>query len=445
MVFDLVIKNAKLILPDKIVKGSLVVEDGRIKNIVKDTSAPEADKVIDAKENYVLPGLIDAHVHFREPGASSKEDWVTGSSAAASGGITTVLDMPNTQPPTTTIERLNEKRDIVAPKSHIDYGFHFGATTDNLDELMKLVKNVASVKFYMSTTTGSLMINNDEIIFEEFKVLGEKNIPATIHAEKEDMIQRKLGKLKEAEQADAFSYSEARSNIIAAVATNDIIYLSKMAENQLHICHLTTREELDILKNVKDKQRVTAEATPHHLFLNKEDIRKEGLNNYGKVNPPLRSKEDQEALWNAITEGLIDIIASDHAPHLRESKAGDMWTASSGIPGVETTLPLLLDQVNKGKIRIRRVVELMAEKPAEIFGIKNKGKIEKGYDADLVIVDMKKKKEIRDDRLFTKCGWSPFNGRKLGGWPIKTFVRGNLVFDEGKIIKNKGVEVGYTN
>ncbi len=437
---DLVIKNAKLVLSDGVFEGGLLIEDGKIKKITSDSGLLKADKVIDANGNYVLPGLIDAHVHFREPGSSSKEDWFTGSSAAAAGGVTTVLDMPNTQPPTSTIEQLNRKREIAQSKSIIDYGFHFGASADNLNELSALENNVASVKFYMSETTGSLRVDNDAVIFEEFKLLADKKILATIHAENRDMIQYWTNKLKEKKEANAIDYTNTRPNICAADALNQMMYLSKMAGNRIHFCHVSTREEIMLLKNSKT-EKITAETTPHHLFLTKEDIKK--LGNYSKVNPPLRSIEDQKKLWDAVHSGLIDIISTDHAPHLPEEKNRDILMASAGMPGVETMLPLLLNEVNKGNLKITDITRLTAVNPAKIFQIKNKGMIKEGYDADLVIIDLKKEAKVDNSKLLTKCGWSPFNGRKLKGWPTKTFVRGNKVFDEGSIIKTQGNEVTY--
>lgn len=438
---DLVIKNSKLVMPNKIVKAGLVIEDGKIKRIASDASLPDADKVIDAQGNYVLPGLIDVHVHFREPGASSKEDWSTGSSAAAAGGVTTVLDMPNTQPSTTTIQHLNEKRKIARSKAIVDYGFHFGASVDNLNELSKLGNDIASVKFYMSTTTGNLKVDNDAIIFEEFKILKDKKILTTTHAENRDMVQYWFEKLKEKEKIDALDYANSRPNICAADALNRMVFLSKMAGNSVHFCHVSTKEEVEILKNSKNS-RVTAEVTPHHLFLTKKDITE--LGNYSKVNPPLRSGEDQRELWGAIHSGVIDIIATDHAPHLPESKEREILLASAGMPGLETMLPLLLNEVNKGNLTLVELSRLIALNPAKIFRIKNKGMIKEGYDADLTIIDLKKEARVDNSRLFTKCGWSPFDGWKLRGWPIKTFVRGNLVFDEGSVEKTQGKEVTYS-
>jgi len=434
---ELVIKNGRLVLPDKIFEGDIAIDAGIISKVGKDL---KGDKVVNAEGNYILPGLIDVHVHFREPGASSKEDWNTGSFAAASSGITTVLDMPNTQPPTTTVKLLDKKREIAASKSTVDFGFHFGASTENMDELRK-VEKIASVKFYMSSTIGNLFVGNDAVLFEELKILAERDIPGIFHAENREMVQHYMQRLINEGRMDPEAYSDARPNICAAEAVNRIIFLSKMAKNRLHFCHVSTKEEVDIIARNKSILPLTAEVCPHHLFLNKEDLRK--LGSLVKTNPPLRSKEDQNALWKGIQDGTIDVIATDHAPHLMESKEKDIWSAPAGVPGVETMLPLLLNEVNKGNLTLNQLVKLTSENPARIFRIKDKGKIKEGYDADLVIIDLKKEKKVRNDKLFTKCGWSPFDGWKLKGWPVMTFIRGNLIFDNGDINKIKGREVSY--
>jgi dihydroorotase (multifunctional complex type) len=433
---DLVIKNGKIVLPERTFTGDILIDDGRIEKIWKNLSANE---VLDVKGKYVLPGLIDAHVHFREPGGNNKEDWLTGSSAAAAGGVTCVLEMPNTQPPTVTKELLDEKRRF-ARRSVVDYGFHFGASTGNIDELRK-IDRVASVKFYMGSTTGSLLVESDAVLFEQLSVLAERDMIATVHAESENMIAYLTKKLRAECRNDAEAYSEARPNMSAADAANRILSLSKLAKNRVHLCHVSTKEEVGVIEIYKENMPLTVEAAPHHLFLTREDYKK--LGTLAKTNPPMRSKEDQEALWKAIHAGTIDIIATDHAPHLLESKSQGIWDAPSGVPGLETMLPLLLNEVNKGRINMRQLVHLTAENPARIFSIKNKGCIKVGYDADLVIADMALMKKVNNEKLFTKCGWSPFAGRELKGWPVTTIVRGKIVYDEGIIHKNKGAEVLY--
>jgi len=436
---DLIIKNAKLVLQDRIFSGGLMIKSGRITKIASNSKLPKWD-YIDACGKYVLPGLIDSHVHLREPGATAKEDWNTGTCAAAAGGVTTVLDMPNNQPPTTTCKALSAKRKLVAPKARVDYGFHFGAS-GSVDELNLLKPDVASVKFFMGPTTGDLYAGDYPTVYEELKAIAEKKIPATVHAENRDMLAYKLRRLKLDKDADALAYADSRPNMAAAVELSHMAYLAKLANERMHFCHVSTWEELSVLSKLS-KKNVTAEATPHHLFLTRDDIKK--LGSYSKINPPLRSKEDQAALWKAVRSGLIDTIATDHSPHTRKEKEKDIISASAGMPGLETMLPLLLDAVNNRKLTLRDIVRLTAANPAKIFGIKQKGAIKVGYDADLVIVDMKKTAKVADDALFTKCGWSPFSGRRLRGWPIRTFVRGALVYDEDMVYQNRGREVSYT-
>lgn len=437
---DLVIKNSRIVFPDRIFEGGIIIQDGKIVDIKKDSELPSERNVLNAQGNYILPGLIDVHVHFREPGASSKEDWSTGSMAAAAAGITTVIDMPNTQPPTTTSELLEKKKKIAGSKSIVDYGFHFGASTENIEELKK-VSGIASVKFYMSSTTGNLLIGNDAIFFEELRVLAERNLLSTVHAENNGMVEYWTERLMKSERTDPMAYAESRPNVCAAEAAGRAILLSRIAGARLHLCHINTREEVELLERNKTSGNLTAEATPHHLFLTEEDMKK--LGNFAKTNPPLRSREDQNALWKGIRNGIIDVIATDHAPHLPESKEMDVWNSSAGVPGLETMLPLLLNQINKKNLTINKVVQVTSENPARIFGIKNKGRIEAGYDADLVIVDLKKEIQIKNEKLFTKCGWSPFDGWKLKGSILKTILRGNIVFDEGSIYKTQGREIEY--
>ncbi|OYT54013.1 MAG: dihydroorotase [Candidatus Altiarchaeales archaeon ex4484_2] len=442
MMAELVIKNSHLVLPEGVVDAGLVIGAGKIKDIVKDSALPEADTVVDAGGKYILPGMIDVHVHMREPGAVSKEGWVTGSKAAVAGGVTTLFDMPNTQPPTTSIEELARKRENVKGKSLVDYGFHFAATPDNQEELKKLFGGIASVKFYTCSTVGSLLIDNDAVIFEDFRILGEKQLISTVHAENQVMIDYWMNALKESgEDVSPLTYAKARGNICASESLNSLIYLSKSAGNKLHVAHISTLEEVNLVRKFKDPQ-LTAEVSPHHLFLSLDDVGR--LGSYSRVNPPLRSEVDNGALWEGLFDGTIDMIASDHAPHLRESKEGDVFTASAGFPELETTLPLLLNETHKSRLTLELIAKITAENPARVFRVKNKGRIEKGFDADLVIVDLDREKVVREEELFTKCGWSPYAGRTLKGWPVKTFVGGNLVFDEGIIYEEKkGREVNY--
>ena len=361
----------------------------------------QAKEVIDAKGKIVIPGIIDPHVHIREPGLTHKEDFQSGSRAAAKGGITTFLDMPNTMPPTTNAERLEEKRRL-ARKSVVNYGFHFGSTLDNLDEI-KNAKNIASVKIYMDPTTGDLKIEDLGVIEDIFKT----GRMIALHAEGDNI--------------------------------KKIIEIIKKTGKKAYFCHVSSEKELQFTQDHETKNNVLVEVTPQHLFLTSEDAEK--LGSLAEMKPRLKARRDQEALWKGIREGTVDTIGTDHAPHLLEEKRKVSFPY--GIPGLETMLPLMLNAVNEGRLELKTLVKLCCENPAKIFKIKSKGFIKEGYDADLTIVDMPLVKEVKNEELETKCKWSPFNGWKLKGWPVMTIVNGNIVFD-GKEIKNiRAKEVEY--
>lgn len=395
---SLLIKNAKIFTKGILINKNIFIENGKIRKLTN--QALMADNVIDAKKKIVLPGLIDSHVHFREPGLIHKEDFLTGSKAAAAGGITTFLDMPNTIPPTTTAERLEQKRRL-AKKSVVNYGFHFGSTKDNIEEIKK-VKNIASVKVYMDETTGELIIKDENALKKIFSL----PITKTIHAEKEKILKA--------------------------------LELSKDNYSKLYFCHVSSKEELDSIIENKQSQ-VFIEITPHHLFLTEQDVDKHG--SFAEMKPSLKTKDDQIALWEAVKNNKIDTVATDHAPHTIDEK--HQINYPHGVPGCETMLPLLLNAVNDGLLAIKKIVQLCCENPAKIFGIKGKGFIEVGFDADLTIVDMELEKEVNNDELMTKCKWSPFNGIALKGWPVMTIVNGNVVFDNGNINHLRGKEVEF--
>jgi len=377
---------------------NILISEGKIKKISE--GHIKADKYLNADFKFVIPGVIDPHVHFREPGLIYKEDLMTGSMAAAAGGITTFLDMPNTLPPTITIPDLEEKK-LLARKSIVNYGMYFGAAIGNAKGIKIANKmNIAATKLFMNLSTGKMMIEDS---FEVEKVFKASKMVA-VHAERE-----KVG------------YA---------------VHIAKKLKTKLYLCHISLKDEIDFLRDNLDLG-IYAEATPHHLFLTEKDFKKQGA--FAKMIPSLKKKSDQDALWDGIEEGIIKTIGTDHAPHIiQEKKVED---PPAGVPGVETMLPLMLDAVNKGRISMKKVVELTSRNPSIIFGIKNKAKIAPGYDADLTIIDMDLKREVKDEELKTKCKWSPFNGWKLKGWPVTTIVNGRVVFDHGKLYKNKGREV----
>lgn len=397
----LLIKNCRILIKDRAYTRNILIKNGRIAKI----SSKEifAHSAIDAKNNFVLPGLIDCHVHFREPGLTHKEDFLTGSMAAAKGGITTVLDMPNTLPPTTTISALEEKRKLAA-KSIVNYGLIFGAANDNLADIKK-AKNIAAVKLYMDYTTGDLKIGDFEAISDVLKA----SRLTIIHAED--------GHIKD----------------VIGILIKDKI------KNKLHFAHVSSAKELNYAKSSKAKNQVTAEVTPHHLFMSEKDL--QSLGAFAEMKPRLKTESDQKALWRGIENGDVDIIATDHAPHLREEKEKSNYPF--GVPGVETMLPLLLDAFNSNRITLPTIIKLCCENPAKIFKIKNKGFLKEGYDADLVIVDLDKRQAVRNEDLLTKCKWSPFEGKILKGWPVTAIVNGNIVYNNGEIFDIKAKEAQY--
>ncbi len=393
----MMLENCKIIQNGRETECDILIEDGKIKKIGHNIY--DSGKRIDLGGLHVLPGLIDPHVHFREPGLTHKEDFLSGSKAAAAGGITTVLDMPNTVPPTITVELLEHKREL-AKKSLVNFGFHFGAAADNIDEIKK-AKNVASTKVFMNLSTGKMMIKDDKALKEVFAA----SKIVTVHAE---------GKM-----------------------VDKAIRLSKECKNRLYLCHISQRSELETIRAEKT-DRIYAEATPHHLFLSEQDDR----DSFTKMIPGLKSVMDREALFAAVKDRLIDTIGTDHAPHTTGEKLSEEYP--HGVPGCETMLPLLLNAVNDGDLSLARVQELCCHNPAKIFRIKNKGFLLPGYDADIVVIDMDLAKEVDEEELFTKCGWSPFQGWTLMGWPVMTIVNGNIVFNDGDIDEtHKGKEVEF--
>ena len=397
----LLIKNCRILINDKVYAKNILIKNNKIAKITN--KELKADKIIDAKNNFVLPGLIDCHVHFREPGLTHKEDFLTGSMAAAKGGVTTVLDMPNTIPATTTIDALEEKRRLAA-KSIVNYGFNFGAVPNNISDIKK-AKNIAAVKLYMDYTTGDMKVDDLGFTADVFKASGI----TIIHAE--DI------------------------NIQSAVE----ILIKNKIKNKLHVAHVSSEKELIYAKQNKIKKQITVEVTPHHLFMNDKDLQHLGA--FAEMKPRLKTEHDQKALWKGIENGIVDVIASDHAPHMKEEK--EQANYPFGVPGVETMLPLLLDAFNAKRISLPMIQKLCCENPANIFKIKNKGFLKEGYDADLVIADLDKRQAVRNEDLLTKCKWSPYEGKILKGWPVTTIVNGNVVYNDGEIIDIKAKELEY--
>ena len=446
----ILLKNGKVVSSEGIFDRDVLIEDGKISAVKErgdvDLESSSKAEIIDCTGLHILPGLIDAHVHFRDPGFSEKGDFASESRAAAKGGVTTVFDMPNTVPPTTTLAALEKKRRIAAEKSVVNFGLYFGATAENFSEIER-AKNIVGVKVYVGSTTGNLLLADHEALEKFFEFVSSRRPDLTLvfHAEDEILIREHMKKY-EAESEDPAVHSLVRNADVALRAVRTILHLAKKYEAKVHITHVSTAAELAEIKKFKNG-KVTCDVTPHHLFLTVAAYEK--LGNFVKVNPPLRSAEDKDALWAALKgdDAVIDMIASDHAPHTREEKKLPCLSAPAGVPGVQAMLPLLLDAVSHGMLSLTDVVRLTAENPAHIFTVSEKGKIAQGFSADVAIVDMKIEKKLTEKDLLYKCGWSPYTGFKLRGSVVMTLVNGEVIYRDGEIsdTESRGKEVvrGY--
>jgi dihydroorotase len=408
--------------------------DGRIRDVRVDgdTIAEvgtdlEGDDVLEADKKRLLPGMIDAHVHFREPGFSHKETWTTGSRSAAAGGVTTVFDQPNTDPPTVDARSFEEKADL-ASVSSVDFGINGGVTEDwQPDELLD--ESLAALgEVFLADSTGDMGIDVD--LFEEaLERAAEADVTVTVHAEDADLFDESA---KERDDADAWStYRTAEAE---AAAVERACETATEVGVDTHIAHTSTPEGVDIAAEAG----MTCEVTPHHLFLSRDDL--DELGTFGRMNPPLRSEERREAVFERLADGTVDIVATDHAPHTRDEKDASIWDAPSGVPGVETALPLLLEEARKGALSYERVRDVTAANVAEIFDLPSKGRIEGGNDADLVLVDPDASVSIRSGKLHSKCGWTPFDGRDAV-FPELTMVRGTVVYHDGEFAEGNGENV----
>jgi len=420
----LLIRNARLARPDgSIIEGDLLCHDGTIERIAPHITAP-ADETLDAGGNLLLPGVIDPQVHFREPGREYKEDLGSGSRAAVKGGVTSFLEMPNTDPTTSNQAALDDKLRRAAEKCVANYGFFIGATPDNLDEINH-ASPACGIKIFMGASTGTLLVDKAEDL-ERIFANGSRLI--AVHAEDEARIRARREQFKD--RTDVAVHSDIRDNRSALLATELALALSRKYRRRLHILHLSTHEEVELLRRDKPAW-VTAEVIPNHLLLNVNDYARLGA--LVQMNPPIRRPEDNATLWAGLHDGTIDFIATDHAPHTLEEKRKPYPQSPAGMPGVETSLPLMLTEMKSGRCTLAEIQKWMCYGPAEAYGIRHKGKILEGWDADLTIVDTEHARPVRNEDMFTRVGWSPFSGRELTGWPIYTVVGGQVAFDRGKI------------
>jgi len=438
LVVDLVLINAKAYINKKIVDSSLATNNGKIFKMGKEANMPKAEAKIDLKNLLVLPGLIDAHVHLRDEGKAYKEDFYSGTAAAAAGGITTVLDMPNNNPVTMDAETLKNRMKIAKGEILVNVGF-YSEFPRNMKEIEEIVEEGAvAFKLFMTEQVGGLNIDDDHALLEAFKIANELKFSVAAHAEDKTALEKAENEFKRANCNDIEAFLKAHSESVEVKAIRRLLNIAKQANTYVHFCHVSTENGLKaIIDGKKSGMPITCETTPHHLFLSVNDLRQIGT--LALTMPPVREKNHIVALWDGVKNGWIDILASDHAPHaLKEKKARVVWDVKVGIAGLETTLPLLLTEANRGRLTIADVVRLMAEKPAEIFDLKGRGNLKEGNNADLVVVDLKRKHKIDASKFHSKAKYSPFDGWKVEGKPVKTFVGGQLIMDEGEIIAEGG-------
>lgn len=434
MTFDLIVRGGTLVTSGGEIRGDLGVRDGRIAEI-GDLAAREAAQVLDADGLHVLPGVIDTQVHFREPGLEHKEDIESGSRAAICGGVTTFFEMPNTQPPTTTREALEDKLTRAEGRAWSDFAFFVGASPDNARQLgeLELLPGTPGVKIFMGSSTGSLLVDDEDVLRE---VLRHGKRPCPVHAEDEARLRERKGLA--GDRPDVGMHPFLRDPEAARLATERLIRLCEETGRPVHVLHVSTADELPMLLEAKQRGLpVTCEITPQHLSFEAPECY-EKLGSRAQMNPPLRAKEHRQGLWLAFKHGLFDVIGSDHAPHTIEEKSRPYPLSPSGMPGVQTLLPVMLDWVNRGEVELAKVVRMTSEAPAHLYGIKNKGRIAEGFDADLAIIDLRKEFEVTPRWLQSKCGWSPFEGMRLRGYPAHTVLRGEVIVREGELIGKPG-------
>ena len=437
----MVIRDGRIYTPQGFYDGDIVVEDGKIQSLTKSSLSIQADTVLDARGNLVLPGMIDMHVHFRDPGFPDREDFQSGTSAAAAGGVTTVADMPNTVPSVTSVEALREKVEIADRKALIDFALIAGAGELSADMLVSLAKGgVVGYKTFMIARFKELAASDGQML-DNFETIAETGLPCMIHAENEDIVSRGIEKAKALGRVDPIAHSEFRPPIAEVEATARTIMLAGETDVHLHICHMSTKGAAKVLGWAKKRRRkVTGETSANYLLLNSEVMKKVGP--YAKIDPPLRSPQDQEALWEALNGGVIDVIASDHAPYPKEDKEKgwqNIYDAPSGGTGVETTLPLMLDCVNRGLITLERLVETFAVNPAKIMGLyPRKGVLAPGSDADIIIVDPMSQFVIKGEKLHSKQKITALEGYGGKGRPLTTIVRGKVIMEGGEVVGKPG-------
>ena len=437
MIVDSVLTNAKAYLKGQIVDCSIAIEEDKIHKIGRETQMPQADQKIDLHNLLVLPGLIDEHVHLRDEGRAYKEDFSSGTAAAAAGGFTTVLDMPNNDPVTMSVGRLQNRMELAGRKILVNVGF-YSEFPKTLPEIKSIAEaGAVGFKLFMGNQTGGLNVDDDAAIKEAFKAAADAERLAAVHAEDRAMLATNEAKLKQALKSAPADYLRAHTEAVEIKAVQRLLKLSEGTEVRLHFCHISTKDGLEAIAEAKKAGRkVTCEVTPNHLMLTSDEVGRFG--GLAIMAPPLRDRTQVDALWKGLDDGSVDTLGSDHAPHTLEEKlAGSVWDVKAGIPGLEVTLPLMLTMVRKNRLTLNQVVGLLAEKPAEIYGLKGRGYLEAGKTADLTIVDYSAFR-IDASKFKSKAKFSPYNGWEVWGKPAKTIVGGQVVYEDGEVTAKGG-------
>lgn len=433
---DLVIANGKIVTPDSVFEGSIAIKDGKVLAVGEAQAMPVAAELFDAQGMHVLPGAIDDHVHFRDPGLTHKEDWESGTAAAAFGGVTCVFEMPNTLPPVANGEILAAKHAIASSKAHIDYGLYGLLGDDNLATVPELLDGgIIGFKLYMGNTFGRIPSPDTGATLECFEIAAASGKRVSLHAENNDIMERRQKRLMAAGKKTQWAHLAARPNVVAIEAVSRAAILAEWTGARIHVLHISTQEELRPLREAKARGvDITGETCPHYFLLSTDDYAR--VPGIIAVNPPVREKQNQQPIFDALVDGTIDVIATDHAPHAYEEKTrNDIWTVDCGFPGVETQMSLMLTQVNAGRMTISDYVRMSAYNPARIWGLyPRKGALLPGSDADIAIVDLGRDHVIRDAETHSRSKVSPWDGYRVKGLPIHTLVRGRFIMKNRELI-----------
>ncbi len=450
-VVDLVLRNGKIVTRGGTFEGGLGIDSGEIVAMGKNENLPEADRTVDLHGNLVIPGPIDGHCHCHGMGRSDWEDFTTGTMAAAAGGITTILEMPQTLPPTASAEALADKRKVAEREAVVNFGLFGGAGSQNLEEIPKLAAAgaIAFKTFMPQPSPGreedmwGLYVTDDGSFFEAFKTIAQTGLPSCVHAENWQIFQYMAEKLQSEGKKDLAAYLEARPGVAEAEGISRAVMLAEAAGARIHICHVSAREAVQVVRRAKENpERLTAETCPHYVTFTADQVNKYGA--YAKINPPIRTADDIAEVWRGLNDGTIDIVTSDHGPFPKQWKeAGleNIWKASMGTPSLDAFLPVMLTHVNRGLISLQRLVEVVSENVAKIFGLyPKKGSLQIGSDADLVIVDLKKRKKLKAEEFYTKAKEIAlvYNGVEVEGVPIATLVNGVEVMRDGQVVAKPG-------